>query len=102
MLKQAHPNFVSQFPKSAAPVAKGGLALVPATVGDVQHQGFDENDVKAVLGNTRFNNLMTAIIGGKPYSGAVFCCGHAKDPKTGVEHRCIYASDLELFLANGG
>lgn len=101
MPRQAHPNFVGQFPKSAQPVAKGGLALIPATIGDTQQSGFDENDVKAALGVTRFNNLMTSIAGGKPFSGAVFSCGHAKD-KNGVEVHCIYASDLELFLKNGG
>jgi len=100
--KQAHHNFIGAFPKSAGKVANGGLALLPATVGDVQHPGFDENDVKVALGTTRFNNLMALIVAGKPYSGSVFTCGHAKDAKTGVEMHCIYASDLELFLKNGG
>lgn len=100
--REPHPNFLSQFPKSARPVAKGGLALQPVVTGDSQHSGFDENEVKAALGAARFNNLMALIAAGKNgYSGAVFSCGHAKDAK-GVEVHCIYASDLELFLANGG
>jgi hypothetical protein len=43
---------------------------------------------------------MALIAAGKPYSGAVFSCGHRV--KNGVEVHCIYAADLELFLVNGG
>ena len=103
-----HPNFIAQYPRSAGPAAHGGLNLAPVSTKPtkapanqlpVEHAGFSADDVQTALGNTRFNNLMAAIVTAG-YSGAVFSCGH----KTvgGVEVHCIYASDLEHFLALGG
>jgi hypothetical protein len=96
----AHPNFISKYPKSAGKTPTG-LALTPVAIRTTENNGYDQDDVKAALGVTRFNSLMTLIAAGKPYSGAVFCCGHRVN-KSGVEVPCIYAADLELFLVNGG
>lgn len=104
----AHPNFVAQFPKSAGPAGKGGLALSPVSVRPgsapptqpaVELPGFDNDQVLAALGQARYNNLVTAIKTAG-YSGAVFSCGHRT--VNGVEVHCFYASDVEKFLAAGG
>lgn len=99
-MKETHPNFISTYPLTAGKVNAGGLALPPVSVGDAQLPGYDVDVVKAKLGAARFNALLAAIAG-KPYSGTLFSCGHRKDVNN-VEVHCIYASDLELFLKNGG
>src|SRR5215467_3577887 len=62
------------------------------------YKGFDIDDVKAALGTTRFNLLMTTV-------KEVFCCGHRTWPldhaerhKRGAEVHCIWSRDLEAFL----
>lgn len=56
--------------------------------------GFDQNDLKAKIGTTRYNNLITQ-------AKRVFVCNHAKDA-SGYETPCVYAEDLEAFLKGGG
>jgi hypothetical protein len=83
-----HPGFKAMYPMSIA------LGLVPVSTGpSVTHPGFDEDEVKAKLGATRFNNLMAKVTN-------VFSCGHRL--KAGVEAHAIYANDLEAFLKGGG
>lgn len=98
-------NFSLMYPRCAA------LGLIVIHDGP----GYDELDVEKKLGPTRFANLMAKI-------ERVFCCNHAKYPGgagffqptkdangnplpspthrvTGYEVHCIYAEDLEAFLA---
>jgi len=91
----SNPNVKTLFPQSAAL----GLQFVSTAPG-VDHPGFDEDDVKAKLGATRFNNLMAKV-------KFVFSCGHRVYPANdargaGCEAHAIYASDLEAFLKGGG
>lgn len=64
--------------------------------------GFDDEMVLKALGQTRYNNLMATVKN-------VFVCAHRSYGKapttgkpTGTEVHCIYAKDLEAFLAAGG
>lgn len=78
------------------------LGVKPVGTGAASHAGFDERDVEAKLGATRFTNLMAKV-------KSVFSIGHDKYPgnyavayKRGCEVHCIYADDLEAFLKAGG
>lgn len=78
-------GFKAQFPKSVK------LGLGPVVGGA---PGFDQDDVRKMLGQARFNKLMAKV-------KSVFSCGHRVDD-TGVEIHCLYAQDVESFLAAGG
>lgn len=93
-----NPNVKKIYPLSVALPATPVLA--PVLTGTADHAGFDEIEVKAVLGATRFNNLLGGIT-------RMFSCGHRIYPAThasmpNCEVRCIYAADLEAFLKAGG
>ena len=94
-------NLKSMYPLSAA-LDLEAVRTAPATRNSdgVQHSGFDEDQVKSKLGAARFTSFMMKLVNDKAYSGSVFSCGHAL--KNGVEAHAIYATDLELFLRNGG
>ena len=99
--RETTPAFKAMYKQSAALTVATQPILPASTAPGVEHPGFDDDDVKTALGITRYNALMAAIVSGAPgYSGSVFSCGHRV--KNGVEVHCIYASDLELFLKNGG
>lgn len=65
--------------------------------------GFDELEVEEKLGSDRFTALTKGLT-------RVFCSNHAKYADTvpgshriaGYERHCIYAEDLERFLAQEG
>lgn len=82
------PNARYMYPKSAAL----GLSFVCPSPGN-EYPGFDEDEVKAKLGDSRFANLMKTV-------KSVFSCGHRI--KNGAEAHAIYAYDLESFLNGGG
>ena len=84
----SHPNFKAQYPMSTAL----GLAPVSTSPG-VELAGFDEDAVRAKLGDARYFALMAKVTN-------VFSCGHRL--KNGVEAHAIYANDVESFLKAGG
>lgn len=90
-------QFARQFPRCAA------LPIVPVSPdGKNFADGYDADDVQGLLGTTRYNKLIAQ------YVKHVFCCAHRLWPKNhaeiqkrGAEVHCIYAADLEKFLAEG-
>jgi len=114
--RKPHPGFAGRYPLSVA------LNLLPvSTFPGVEHEGFDIDEVSAALGATRFQKFLSAKIynAGVPAGRAagelqVFSCGHRKWPHQGLppqhpeaykqnaEVHCVYAQDLEQFLAQGG
>ena len=103
-----HPNFKAMYARAAA------LGLKPVqTASDVQHAGFDIDEVQKALGAARFAKLIEGKsytsgvpVGRAPGAIQVFSCGHRSWPgdhaephKQNAEVHCIYAQDLEQFLA---
>lgn len=98
--KERLDKFYSRFPLSKT------LKIQPASWGDQGANGglhdlFDVDDLKGVLGVTRFNLLLAGV-------KEVFSCGHRTWPSThadptkrNAEVHCIQASDVEAFLKAG-
>jgi hypothetical protein len=89
-----HPNFAAMYPLSTH------LGLVPvSTAKDVEHAGFDIDEVEKALRPERFRKFSATL-------KQVFSCGHRSWPadhpeesKRNCEVHCVYAEDLEDFLA---
>lgn len=84
--------FRSMYPLSYA------LGLRPVSVGGVDHEGFDIDEVEKKIGADQFKSLTAGL-------KEVFCCGHRIWPmdhpdshKRSCEVHCVYARDLEGFL----
>lgn len=88
---------MNTFPMMYPHCAALGLRVIDAG------PGFDELEVEKALGPERFAALMKTV-------KQVFCANHAKYSETvpnshriqGYEVHCIYAEDLENFLAKEG
>lgn len=100
-----HPHFKAMYPLSTAlglePVETGPKQRIGNELHSTQsHPGFDADEVEKAIGAERFKKLMTGI-------KEVFCCNHRHYPEghptmpAGYEVHCIYAWDLENFLAEG-
>ncbi|HEV7674393.1 MAG TPA: hypothetical protein VGQ12_07675 [Candidatus Angelobacter sp.] len=89
-----HPYLESRFPRSLAL----GLEFVASKGSDAFHLAFDSEEVRAKLGEAKFNQLMGGL-------KEVMCCNHRSHPAdhpderlAGTEVHCIWADDLEKFL----
>jgi hypothetical protein len=95
-----HPNFAAMYPLSTH------LGLVPVSTGkEVEHAGFDIDEVEKALRPERFQKFAATL-------KRVFSCGHRNWPadhrpdehpeayKNNCEVHCVYAEDLEDFLAS--
>ena len=100
--KERLDKFFNQYPTTKV------LKIQPITLGDQGANGrlldvFDSDDVKAALGVTRFNLLMTPAWVKQVYSVGHrnWPFTHAETAKQGAEVHCIAASDLDRFLKAG-
>jgi hypothetical protein len=100
MTQTKPPLWASKYPRCY----QLGVAIISTAPG-VEHPGFDQDDVAAKLGTTRYNAFMAKLVSDKAYSGSVFSCNHRKydsGPLKGYEAHGVYSDDLERFLASGG
>lgn len=106
-VREAHPNFKATYQRADA------LGLIPvSTFPGVEHAGFDIDEVEKALGPERFQAFMAGTdyssgVGQRPGPIQVFSCGHRNWPtdhtvpsRRGCEVHCVYAADLEQFLAS--
>lgn len=90
-------NFFNRYPLSKT------LKIQPITWGDQGanggvHNAFDIDDVKGLLGPTRFANLMKTVKTEFVYYHRAYPAGH---PQAGFHVHSISADDLESFLRGG-
>lgn len=93
------PQAKAMYPRCAALNIQ--FVQAPGSTGS-ELPGFDDEVVLTAIGQVRYGNLMAKVKN-------VFVCAHrsyGRTPTTGkpsgTEVHCIYAKDLESFLAAGG
>jgi hypothetical protein len=109
---ETHQNFKARYPLATAL----GLKPVGRDQDQVQHAGFDIDEVAAALGSARVSAFLDTLGDGPiaevrtaqragTFQAKLFSCGHRHWPedhpdeyKRGAEVHCVYADHVEAFL----